>query len=348
MNAVVFSFTKAGTSLGSRAAAFLQQNSWQVRQATLAKFAVPPAVSFDPSLREETARAFQSARLLLFVGAAAIAVRSIAPFIRKKDEDPAVIVIDEKGQFVIPILSGHIGRANEWARQLAEAIGGQAVITTATDVNALFAVDEWAAKAGLHLSSLTEAKAFASGLLERGRAGLYSDFPVEGPLPPGLVVTTDCETGLIVTIKEKLSLFQTSVMARPAILHVGIGCRRGTDAEAIARWVREVLAEANLSPDAVADVNTIDVKHDEQGLLAFAKGQSWPIHFFTAGELNAVPGDFTASDFVRQTVGTDNVCERSAVKASGGGKLVVSKKGRQGITVAVAAEPYVLCFTEGR
>ena len=105
-------------------------------------------------------------------------------------------------------------------RQLAEAIGGQAVITTATDVNALFAVDEWAAKAGLRLSSLTEAKAFAAGLLERGRAGFYSDFPVEGLLPPGLVMTTDCETGLIVTTKENLSLFQTSVMARPAILHV--------------------------------------------------------------------------------------------------------------------------------
>ena len=271
-------------------------------------------------------------------------MRSIAPFIRKKDQDPAVIVIDEKGQFVIPILSGHIGRANEWARQVAEAIGGQAVITTATDVNALFAVDEWAAKAGLRLSSLTEAKAFAAGLLERGRAGLYSEFPIEGPLPPGLVMTTDCETGLIVTTKENLSLFQTSVMVRPAILHVGIGCRRGTSSSAIENAVSSALKEANLSKEAVADVSSLDVKRDETGLLAFAKERSWPIRFFTADELNAVPGTFTASDFVRQAVGTDNVCERSAVKASGGGKLVVSKKAGQGITVAVACESYILRF----
>jgi len=344
VNAVVFSFTKAGTALGGRAAAILQQNGWQVRQATLAKFAVPPAVSFDPSLREETARAFQSARLLLFVGAAAIAVRSIAPFIRKKDEDPAVIVIDEKGQFVIPILSGHIGRANEWARQLAAAIKGQAVITTATDVNALFAVDEWAARFGLHLSSLTEAKAFASGLLERGRAGLYSDFPVEGPLPSGLVVTTDCETGLIVTTKAAVSVFPSAVTVRPAILHIGIGCRRGTLSSAIEKAVSSALKEANLSKEAVADVSSLDVKRDEEGLLAFAKEKRWPIRFFTAAELNAVPGNFTASDFVRQTVGTDNVCERSAVKASHGGKLVVSKKAGQGITVAVACESYTLRF----
>ena len=127
-------------------------------------------------------------------------------------------------------------------------------------------------------------------------------------------------------------------------LHIGIGCRRGTGAEAIENAVSSALKEANLSKEAVADVNSLDVKRDETGLLAFAKGQSWPIHFFTADELNAVPGDFTASNFVRQTVGTDNVCERSAVKASGGGKLVVSKKAGQGITVAVACESYILRF----
>lgn len=201
-----FSFTKAGTALGGRAAAFLQQNGWQVRQATLAKFAVPPAVSFDPSLREETARAFQSARLLLSSGQRPSPFAPL-PLYPQEGRRPGSHRHRRKGQFVIPILSGHIGRANEWGRQLAAAIKGQAVITTATDVNALFAVDEWAARFGLRLSSLTEAKAFASGLLERGRAGLYSDFPVEGPLPPGLVVTTDCETGLIVTTKAAVSVF---------------------------------------------------------------------------------------------------------------------------------------------
>lgn len=102
MNAVVFSFTKAGTALGGRAAAILQQNGWQVRQATLAKFAVPPAVSFDPSLREETARAFQSARLLLFVGAAAIAVRSIAPLSARRTKTRRLSSSTKKGSSSFP------------------------------------------------------------------------------------------------------------------------------------------------------------------------------------------------------------------------------------------------------
>lgn len=346
MKAVIFSFTRRGTSLGQDLADWLQNKGWDVHQTSLKKFAVSPVVPFAPSLKGETERAFHSARLLLFIGAAGIAVRSIAPFIRKKDQDPAVIVIDEGGQFVIPILSGHIGRANEWSRQLADVIQGQAVITTATDVNALFSVDEWAAAEGLCLSSLTEAKDFAAGILQAGRAGLYSDFPIEGELPPGLSASTDCHTGLVVTTKEKLSVFQNSVVVRPVILHVGIGCRRRTSEGAIEDAVMSAFKEANLSPDAVADVSTIDVKRDEQGLLAFAQRKAWPLHFFTAGELNAVPGSFTASDFVRQTVGTDNVCERSAVRASHGGELVVSKKAGQGITVAVACESYTLRFSK--
>lgn len=345
MKAVVFSFTQKGTFLAQEVADWLRNEGWDVRQTSLRKFASSPVVPFEPSLEGETQRAFQLARLLLFIGAAGIAVRSIAPFIRKKDQDPAVVVIDEGGQFVIPILSGHIGRANEWARQLAAAIKGQAVITTATDVNALFAVDEWAARKGLRLSSLKDAKNFAAGLLSAGKAGLYSDFPIEGPLPPGLVAATDGPTGLVVTTKDRMALFEVSVLVRPVILHVGIGCRRGTSASTIEDAVLSVFEEANLSLQAVADVSSIDVKGDEEGLLAFARMHSWPIRFFSADELNAVPGTFTASDFVRQTVGTDNVCERSAVRASHGGDLVVSKKAGQGITVAVACESYSLCFS---
>ena len=154
MKAVVLSFTQAGTALGCRVAACLRGGGWDVRQASLKKFAVVQegVLPFTPNLHDEEARAFEAARLVVFIGAAGIAVRTIAPFIRHKDLDPAVLVIDEKGQFVIPILSGHIGGANAIARRLAAELEGQAVVTTATDVNALFAVDEWAARQGLRLS----------------------------------------------------------------------------------------------------------------------------------------------------------------------------------------------------
>ncbi|WP_289122506.1 cobalt-precorrin 5A hydrolase [uncultured Megasphaera sp.] len=346
MKAVVFSFTQTGTALGCRVAAHLRGEGWDVRQASLKKFAVVQegVLPFTPNLHDEAARAFEAARLVVFIGAAGIAVRTIAPFIRHKDLDPAVLVIDEKGQFVIPLLSGHIGGANAIARRLAEELQGQAVVTTATDVNALFAVDEWAARQGLRLSSLADAKAFAAAMLEKGAAGVYSDFPLQGPLPQGLVYAFHGDAGLVITTKAQVPVFRTTVVARPVIVHVGIGCRKGTTARDIAYWVNAVLQRANLSPDAIADVSSIDVKRGEAGLLAFAKAQQWPLHFFTADELNAVPGDFTASDFVKERVGTDNVCERAAVLASHQGTLIVTKQSRRGITVAVACERYQARF----
>ncbi|MGN0947287.1 MAG: cobalt-precorrin 5A hydrolase [Megasphaera sp.] len=342
MKAAVFSFTQAGTELACRVAACLRDDGWDVRQASLKKFAVTQesVVPFTPNLHDETARAFRDARLVVFVGAAGIAVRTIAPFIRHKDLDPGVLVIDEKGKFVIPILSGHIGGANDMARFLADELQAQAVITTATDVNDLFAVDEWAARRGLRLSSLEDAKAFAAAMLEKGAVGLYSDFPLHGSLPPGLVYAFHGDAGLVITTKAHVPVFRTTVVARPVIVHIGIGCRKGTAAKDIAYWVNAVLQRANLSPDAIADVSSIDVKKDEAGLLAFARSQHWPIRFFTADELNAVPGDFTASEFVKKTVGTDNVCERAAVHASKSGTLIVTKQARRGITVAVACERY--------
>ena len=217
-------------------------------------------------------------------------------------------------------------------------------MTTATDATALFAADEWAARQGLRLSSLNDAKAFAAAMLEKGAAGVYSDFPLQGPLPPGLVYAFHGDAGLVITTKAHVPVFRTTVVARPVIVHIGIGCRKGAPAKDIAYWVNAVLQRANLSPDAIADVSSIDVKQDEAGLLAFAKAQQWPLHFFTADELNAVPGDFTASDFVKQTVGTDNVCERAAVLASHQGTLIVTKQSRRGITVAVACERYQVRF----
>ena len=194
------------------------------------------------------------------------------------------------------------------------------------------------------LAKWLDDKAFAAAILEKGAAGVYSDFPLQGPLPPGLVYAFHGDAGLVITTKAHVPVFRTTVVARPVIVHIGIGCRKGTPAKDIAYWVNAVLQRANLSPDAIADVSSIDVKQDEAGLLAFAKAQQWPLHFFTADELNAVPGDFTASDFVKQTVGTDNVCERAAVLASHQGTLIVTKQSRRGITVAVACERYQVRF----
>lgn len=286
---------------------------------------------------------FNAVDALIYVGAIGIAVRAIAPHLRSKTTDPAVIVTDERGFNVISLISGHIGGANELTRQIAAAIGGNPVITTATDVSNRFAVDEWAAKHGLKISSMQTAKKFAMEILKRDLP-MASDFPVKGKLPNGMFMGNEGACGLAISYR-KIKPFDMTLTLIPKALYLGIGCRRGTSIEKIEAAVSAVLAAEKISCDAVKSVASIDVKKDEAGLLAFCELNHLPIQFFSADELLAVKGEFTASAFVKSTVGVDNVCERAAMHSAGeNAKLIVKKTCLGGVTVAVAQEEWSVCF----
>ncbi|MBM6685952.1 cobalamin biosynthesis protein CbiG, partial [Faecalicatena contorta] len=145
---------------------------------------------------------WQQVREIVFIGAAGIAVRLIAPYIRDKFTDPAVLVLDEGGRFVIPLLSGHVGGANDLARFLARATGAEAVITTATDVNGRFAVDVFAKKCGLVLTDRTKAKDISARILKGEKVGFYSEFPVLGRVPEELT---------LVDSRQKLGRFPAAI-----------------------------------------------------------------------------------------------------------------------------------------
>lgn len=286
---------------------------------------------------------FHAVDALIFVGAAGIAVRAIAPHLRSKTTDPAVIVTDERGLHVISLISGHIGGANELTRQIAVDIGADPVITTATDINGRFAVDEWAAKQGLKISSMQAAKKFAMEILRRDLS-LISDFPIRGTLPGGLVMGSEGECGLVISYRSD-SAFADALRLVPRVLHLGIGCRRGTSEENIEAAVCAALDGEGICRDAVKAVASIDVKKDEDGLLAFCRNGNWPVAFYSAEELMNVPGEFTASAFVKSVVGVDNVCERAALRSAGGNaKLIIKKTCLNGVTVAVAQEEWSVCF----
>ena len=290
--------------------------------------------------------AFSCCRLMIFIGATGIAIRSIATSIRSKTRDPAVISIDEQGKFVIPLLSGHIGGANSLATGIAAFLGAVPVITTATDVNDLFAVDEWAARHKMSIFNMDAAKTFASYLVDCKKVGVKSEFPVKGTLPRGLVLAEEGPVGMAISLRKTVQPFVETVVLRPRILHLGIGCRRGTSKDKIEEIVIQELARLKVTLSVVKGIASIDVKKDEQGLLTFADECALPIRFYSAEELNAVKGEFTPSDFVAKTVGVDNVCERAAVLDSNGGRLLLRKTGRNGVTLAVAVENFVVDFNE--
>ena len=297
-------------------------------------------LGFLPIQKSVYGREFSQKDALIFVGAAGIAVREIAPYVRDKKTDPAVLCIDERARFVIPLLSGHIGGANRLAMQLSAALGAIAVITTATDVNGKFAVDEFAARNGCAISDMQLAKQFAAEILERDLP-LLSAFPIGTALPGGVVPGTGGDLGVYIGCDLK-SPFSKTLRLIPKKLRVGVGCRRGTSEAAIEAAIREVFAENRLDLRAVSGVFSIDLKKDEPGLLAACRENGWPVRFYTAEQLRAVPGEFTKSSFVSSVTGVDNVCERAALL--GAETLLVRKAAQSGVTVAVAAEHWEVRF----
>ena len=308
----------------------------------------------DQPLADWTRESFPSCKALIFVGAAGIAVRSITPYIRSKAEDPAVLCMDEGGRWVIPILSGHLGGANALARRLAALTGGEAVITTATDLNGLFAVDLWAKAQNMAALQPERIKNVSAKILRGETVTIDCPYPIAGTAPALVRLGRDADVIVSYRRREPLKNCHcepvtdvTGVAIRPPealqlvprVLTLGIGCKRGTGADTLTAAFDAFCAERGIVPEAVESAASIDLKRDEAGLLFFCESHGWPLRFYSAKELHSAPGDFTASAFVEAVTGVDNVCERSAVLASGG-KLIEKKYARDGVTFALA-EHYV-------
>ena len=340
MKLAVFAFSRRGRDTARRCLAALAGPGDEYRAYASESWAGEGFSPIRPPLADFTAPVFAWADAMVFVGACGITVRAIAPHVRDKGTDPAVLAVDELGQFVIPLLSGHIGGANRLAVRLAEAVGATAVVTTATDVNRRFSVDEWSARQGLYIDDMAAAKAVSAAILE-GPVPVWSDFPIAGDLPAGLEPGESGPLGICISWRRKFP-FDRTLLLVPPVLRLGIGCRRGTSSGAIAALADQLLAEHNAHPAAVEAVATIDLKKDETGLLDFCRDRGWPLSCYSAEELAAVEGDFTPSDFVRSVTGVDNVCERAALL--GAERLLVKKTARDGVTAALALNAWEVRF----
>ena len=287
-------------------------------------------------LADWTARQFAQSDALIFVGAAGIAVRAIAPHCRSKAADPAVVVLDEGGQFAIPLLSGHLGGANDLARRLADICGAVPVITTATDANGVFAVDEWAKRQRCTVLEPERIKRVSGALLAGETVRYSADWPIAGTPPQGVAPAADAaQADFALTLHPQ----DGALHIVPYIAVLGVGCKRGTTQTTLEAVFANFCEECSLAPQAVAAAASIDLKQDEAGLAAFCAAHGWQMDFYTADALRRVPGSFTASRFVQGITGVDNVCERAAVLASGGG-MYTPKWARGGVTFAVALRPF--------
>lgn len=349
----IICFSENGKRTAREAADYLKGQGMQTALWVKSRYTVieDPFRSVEEPLADWV-KARWGCEVLVFVGALGIAVRAIAPHVKSKKTDPAVLVLDEGKHFCIPLLSGHLGGANEAALGLAAHTGSIPVVTTATDVHGLFAVDVFAKKNGLRIDSMKLGKEVSAALLAGQTVGMYAELPLENGTPRGLAVFgTEREAadsglplGIYIGYRTDCAPFSQTLKLVPDGLAVGIGCRKGAAAEAVAALFYQVMEEARLDIRAVGRLASIDLKKEEAGIRELAESLGVPFVTYDAEALENVPGFFSASAFVKDITGVDNVCERSAVLASGNGALIRKKRPGQGVTAAVAAGNRRICF----
>ena len=329
MSVWIVAFTLRGANL----AAYLKRTLPGARAFSMAKYAAQAGTEPVERLADWRRMAWEQAEGLVFLGAAGIAVRSIAPHLRSKTTDPAVVVVDEAGQFAISLVSGHMGGANELARQVASCLDATPVVTTATDVNGKFAVDVFAVKNGLAIGSMRRAKEISAAILAGRPVGIHTAYALEGEAPPELTPGQVQEENVEIGFRAR---YPGSLLLIPRQVYLGLGCRRGTTVQAIAHGVEAALSAHGIPRCAVVGAASIDLKACEPGLLTWAREARLPLTFYTAEALRRAQGEFSSSEFVKSVTGTDNVCERAAVLAAGGGRILVKKQAANGVTVAAA------------
>lgn len=348
MKISIISFTENGARIGERLQTVLNAEGNETDAGVCSAHVNPERyrVTGD-KLVGWTRAAFEKSDALIFIGAAGIAVRAVAPYLKDKHSDPAVVVIDETGKFSISLLSGHIGGANALAKKAAGIIGAEPVITTATDREGCFAVDLFAKERNLVCVPESLCKEVSAASAAGGKIRFYSEFPTAGTLPEGLSGTgpETPEPGIAVCASAQGSPFPRTLYLVPRGIHLGIGCRKGTDFGVILKALEQGLIQNGIPQDAIVSVSSIDLKKEEKGICRLAAYLGVPFITFSAAELNRAEGNFEASAFVKRMTGTDNVCERAAVLSAGKGAVpVMHKSVFGGVTAAAAQEMYTVRF----
>jgi cobalt-precorrin 5A hydrolase/precorrin-3B C17-methyltransferase len=283
--------------------------------------------------KETVTGAWERAESLVFIMASGIVVRTIAPLLRDKRTDPSVVVIDESGRYAVSLLSGHLGGANEKAREIAAFLNGEAVITTASDIQHLTSIDLFARRRDLVIDDWKLLSSVAGRLVNRGTLAVFSDTEIDLP-PEYMPVPDPASADLVVT--NRTDITPTGALSlRPRNLVIGVGCNRGTSHEEIEGAVRGVLELNRLAFSSVTALATIDIKAGEPGLLVFACAHGLPVLSYSVHELNGV-ADVAPSEAALKATGARAVAEPAAMLGAQAGALLVRKQKKGNVTVAIA------------
>ena len=347
MKVAIIAVTNAGALLSDQLACRLEDNTAVYVKAgrNLSNQFV-----FD-SLKSLVSETFYKYDGFVFIMAAGIAVRMIAPYVSDKRLDPAIVVMDDQGQHAISILAGHIGGGNELTQRVSEAVGAKAVITTATDLANKPAVDIFANDLGLAVEPFEHMKLINSSLANNEVVGFFLDTEIQNKshysaqaLKTGIklndlskIQEISYDAAVLITNKI-VSVNKPHVYLRTPNLAVGIGCRRGTPMKMIAYAVDDACKQIGRSMQSISVIGSSTVKSDECGLLDFARRLDVPTKFFSNEQIHKciTKNSLEISKFVENQIGVGNVCEAAALLTGQASNLLLPKTKYPSVTVAIA------------
>ncbi|MDQ1910246.1 cobalamin biosynthesis protein [Paenibacillus sp. GD4] len=307
---------------------------------------------FEGSVRLLFPALFPAYKGIICIISLGAVVRMIAPLLVDKKKDPGIIVIDDKGEHVISVLSGHLGGANELTREVAAALGARPVLTTASDVQGTIAVDLFGRRFGWVWESDEKLTPVSASVVNEERVAVVQESGEPGwwiydtPLPSHIGVyrsvqealAAEPQAALVVTHRllepSEEHILSNGVLFRPKVIALGIGCNRGTSAEELEQVIRETMDELRYSLQSVKALCTIDIKKDEEGLLQLAAKYGWQLIAYTPAELNEIAIE-APSETVFRFTGAYGVSEPAVKRYTGTDRLAVTKKKSGNVTLSV-------------
>lgn len=343
----VISFTRAGAEKNLELTALLQEKNHQAASFSWHKFTGRRLIPFQ-SLRLLFQDLWDSQDVLLFLGEMDKAAGAFIPFGKEKGEGPAAVLVDEEGRFVIPFAKGRMAGLNGWCAQFAQAIGATAVLTGRTEASRRFAVDAFARKNNLHIQDMFRIQTLAQALSEGEPVGVYSDYPIEGVLPEGMVGVGTImggqdrpffqdvpdgavpkepaqkpACGISVTDDWEAPHFERECRMFPRNLAIGVVCRAGKPRADLERFVFGTLALHHLSRERIGAIYSTSNYAGEEGIVEMADGLNVPYYTYSHPQL--LGGNAEGRE----------LSESCALLGSGHGKCLVPCRKEGGMEVSV-------------
>ncbi len=337
----VWAITPGGLDQGKKLAAGLGTADFYVSSGIAKSYRVPLKAKLFQRLSGHIYRVFNAYSGHIFLFSTGIAVRLVAPLLKSKLEDPAVVVMDDRACHAISLVSGHLGGGNDLAFEVARITGAKPVITTATDVNRLPSIDMIAKSQGLVIETPDVIKSINMAFLKGETIRVTDPFSMVLPNLPESILYKDSGKSAhdryeVFCSDEIRSVSRETLVLRPRSLVVGIGCNRGTSCKETASFLELVFKEHGLSQKSISCFATTEIKNDEEGLLQLAEILKIKIKFYNKESLNSVETILNPSEMVEKHMGVKSVCEAAAILGSNNGNLILEKMKQGNVTLAVA------------